>query len=403
MSRVVTYEDPLEGFRGYVVYDRDDCRIAAGGCRVQRGLTAETLQMLAGRMTLKQRTLGLNVDGAKCGIDYDAASPTKEAALRRFLAFLRDELATRLSMGCDMGTQWNQLERLAAAEGIPSVKYAIKTAQELSAEEFTTRLGRLDEPVGPLTLGQRRAGHALAAAALTAADHLGVPRRGLRCALQGFGNLGRAAACTLVEGGARLVAVADEFGCVTSDHGLDVSRMLSQPQSAPVTEMAVEGRRLDRDAVLTADADVLVLAAGENAIALELVPDVRAAAVAVGANHGLGAAVEQALLDRGVVVVPDFVAGIGGPASMEALFGPVETPTPQQTLDSVSTIMRELVTDVLAGAATRGVPPRTVAEDIAANALVSRDSRPYGTSPYLTSGRPRGRRWSAQASHLEVR
>src|SRR4051794_2844103 len=103
MNRLVHYVDPIEGFHGYLAYNGSACRIAAGGCRVQRGLTADTLRTLAARMALKQRVLGLNVDGAKCGIDYDPQAPGKAAALRRFLSFLHEELGTRLSMGCDMG------------------------------------------------------------------------------------------------------------------------------------------------------------------------------------------------------------------------------------------------------------------------------------------------------------
>jgi hypothetical protein len=31
LARTIEYRDPLQNFYGYLVYDRDDCRIAAGG------------------------------------------------------------------------------------------------------------------------------------------------------------------------------------------------------------------------------------------------------------------------------------------------------------------------------------------------------------------------------------
>jgi glutamate dehydrogenase (NAD(P)+) len=78
---------------------------------------------------------------------------------------------------------------------------------------------------------------------------------------------------------------------------------------------------------------------------------------------------------------------------MEALFGPGRPGTPQDVLDLVATMMRELVGDILVGARNRGVMPRQVALDIAAAAPVSLGGRPYGASPYANvSPRPRGRR-----------
>jgi glutamate dehydrogenase (NAD(P)+) len=197
MSDIIEYTDPVDGFQGWLAYDGRSAPLAAGGCRAQPGLTAAELAVLAERMTLKQRMLGLNVNGAKCGIDYDPRSAGRPAALGRFLAFLRDELHERFSMGPDMGTEWQELQRLAIDAGIPSTKYAIRRAQGLTKEEFFARMIRLDEPAGLLALSGRRAGHALAHAVIGAARATGVTGP-VSCALQGFGTLGRAAACTLL-------------------------------------------------------------------------------------------------------------------------------------------------------------------------------------------------------------
>jgi glutamate dehydrogenase (NAD(P)+) len=113
----------------------------------------------------------------------------------------------------------------------------------------------------------------------------------------------------------------------------------------------------------------------------------------VGANCGITPEVERILTDRGVVVVPDFIGGSGGSASMEALFGPVRTPSPKEVLDLLEGLINELVTDVLGAARTRGLTPSRVALDIAAAAPVHPDGPPYGASPYMPSGRrPRGNR-----------
>lgn len=379
-TSIIEYKDPVEGFGGWLAYDGVECSLAAGGCRVQPGLTAETLESLAARMTLKERLLGINVDGAKCGIDYDPRSPGKTAALRRFLAFLRDELYTRFSMGCDMGTQWKELEELALRESIPSIKYAVKTAQGLSDEEFFARIGTLDHPVGALTLAERRAGHALAHAALAAANCAGLPAP-LSFSLQGFGNLGRAAACTLAEQGMPITAIADEYGCVADAKGLDVPRMLASTHTQPVVRLAPHCRTLASRDLFDLPADVLILAAGQDAMTLEAARALTVPVVVVGANCGLTSAVERVLCERGVFVVPDFIGGIGGSASMEALFGPALPPSPRQVLDTVAVMLHQIVDEVASIGRAQSVPLRA-----AALALAQRPpqagARPYGCSPY---------------------
>ncbi|MFJ5546419.1 Glu/Leu/Phe/Val dehydrogenase dimerization domain-containing protein [Streptomyces sp. NPDC093225] len=398
MVRVIEYTDPVEHCPGYLVYDATSSRLAAGGCRMQSGLTADTLHMLSSRMTLKQRVLGLNVDGAKCGIAYDPNGPRRLAVLRRFLEFLQDELRARYSMGCDMGTQFAELESIAAMLGVESVKIAIRHAQGIPDHEFRARMALLDTPVGPLTMGQRRAGHALAHAALAAAAHGRHGGGQLSVSLQGFGTLGRACALALLEEGARITAIADAYGCVVDPRGLDIAHMISIDQRRPVPTLLGSPLRLSAEALLDLPADVLVLAGGEDALTAERAALLPVPVVAVGANYGLSDTAEQLLIDRGVVVVPDFIGGIGGSASMEALFGPERTPGPEEVLQTLAGMMRELVGDILTGARSLGVSPRRVAMDIASAAVVRPTERPYGSCPYREVTRPRGNRAAPLAS-----
>jgi glutamate dehydrogenase (NAD(P)+) len=360
---------------------------------VQPGLTAQTLIELASRMTLKQRVLGLNVDGAKCGLDYDPTAPDCEQVLSRFFEFLRPELHSRFSMGCDMGTRFDQLERVARGIGIPSVKGAVQTAQGLSGTEFRRRLNLLDARVGSYPLSQRRAGHALAVAAVTAARYAGFQLQNLHIGLQGFGNLGRAAACSLQEWGASVTAVSDEHGCLVDPHGLDISRMLQAEPARPVLDMLGQPLRLPPDVLCQLPLDVLVLAGADNGITPEQAEELPVPVVVVGSNCGVRPEAARILTDRGILVVPDFIGGCGGSASMEALFGPASTPSPEKVLQLVEALVTELVTDVLEASQSRGLPPSQVARDIAAAAAVYPDRPPYGNCPYLPSGpRPRGNR-----------
>lgn len=377
-TEVFRYVDPLEGFRGYLAFHGTGHRLAAGGLRVQRGLREDTVVALAEAMTLKEQVLGLAVDGAKAGIDYDPKAPSSQFALRRFLRFLRPHLLERLSLGPDMGTTWDGLEAAARHEGIPSVKIAIARAQGLAEDDVLARLALLGASVDGLTLGQRRSGHALAHAGLAAAEVAGVRTRAVRAVVQGFGTLGRGAALSLVRADATVVAVADEHGCVVCPDGLDVTRLLATPHGEPVADAAgLQVQRGAPAAVFHSPADLVVLAACENGMTEDQARVLRASAVAVGANLGLAPAVEARLFSRGIAVVPDLVGGCGGSASMDALFGPPTCPRPEQVLEQVAVKTRTMVRSILASSASQGRTPRD-----AALALCEANARPASARPY---------------------
>lgn len=377
-TELVVYEDPEEGFHGYLALCGHGAPLAAGGLRVQNGLRGETIVALAEAMALKERVLLLNVDGAKCGIDLDPAAPGKPAALRRFLRFLAPHLRDRLSLGPDMGTAFGEIEALARQEGISSVKGAIARAQGLSADEVLRRLRLLDEPIGALSLGQRRAGHALAQATLVALRHVGAPAQRPSCAVQGFGTLGRAAALALHEAGVRVTAIADEHGSVRCEAGLDVRRMLATPSGHPVSAPPFAGTAGERTALFEHAADALVLAACEDALSLAQAARLQAATVVVGANRGLSDGVEALLYERGIVVVPDFVGGAGGSAAMDAIFAPATAPSARAVLDTTAAVLDVLTERVLTRAHAAQTSPRRAALALAGERRLPPGAKPYG-------------------------
>lgn len=363
-TSVIRYRDPVEGHRGWLALSGDGHRLAAGGLRVQLGLDEATVVCLAQAMWLKQRLLGLAVDGAKAGLDYDPHSPGKAEAVRRFLGFLRPRLLDNLSLGPDMNTTWAELENGAAQVGLQSVKAAVAKAQDLDDEDFAARLRLLDVDIDGATLGQRRAGHALAHATLAAIESAGLCARPgpVRIGIQGFGTLGRATAMALTEAGVTPVAVTDEHTCLHCYQDGDTT----------VAEVEPPERLVDLPL------DVLVLAACEDALNLEQAARLDAAAVVVGANLGLAGPVEELLHRRGILVVPDFVGGCGGSASMDALFGPASCPTVWEVLDRLGARMRALVCEVAARSHSRRITPRKAALAMTEHEVL--EGKPYGRS-----------------------
>lgn len=87
-------------------------------------------------------------------------------------------LETRYSMGSDLNTNMRELEEIAHEIGLKSVKAAIEKAQGLSKEQFDKLSSLLQEAViDKWTLGEIRAGYAVAASALSALRFLGKNRK----------------------------------------------------------------------------------------------------------------------------------------------------------------------------------------------------------------------------------
>ncbi|OGQ95259.1 MAG: hypothetical protein A2521_03745 [Deltaproteobacteria bacterium RIFOXYD12_FULL_57_12] len=377
---ILEYTDPDMHFRGWFVRDGCNHALCAGGMRVQPGLTRQHLARMARNMSLKMRLAGLAVDGAKCGIDFDPGSPDKAAAMARFLRAIRPFIETSYSMGPDLHVDMAELERIARSQGILSVKMAIARAQGWDFPYYSERAAILDQSVYGSTLGRLRAGYGVAAAALAVLDFLGIAPTRATVVIQGFGALARAAALGLSRAGVRIAAVADVEKAMIARHrkGLDIeslSRSASSLLPTMVDDSAVVGAR---EAILDIPCDIFIPAALEDAITMRNVSRLQVRAVVPGANLGVAWQAADALTRRGVLVLPDFLAGCGGSLSMEGLFGPREHPAPEMVLGHITARMAQLVEKVLARARDENVSPTVAALRCCREMPDRPGARPYG-------------------------
>ena len=130
--------------------------------------------------------------------------------------------------------------------------------------------------------------------------------------IQGFGNVGSHAARLIAEQGGKIVAVSDISGGIANDQGLDIPALLDWVAEHKVVEGFPGGDKIDGAAVLTAQADVLIPAALEDAITSDNVADVKAEIIVEAANGPITPEAHAALVERGIVVVPDILANAGG-------------------------------------------------------------------------------------------
>src|SRR5690606_18211646 len=112
--------------------------------------------------------------------------------------------------------------------------------------------------------------------------------------------------------GAKIVAVGDHAGGVARREGLDVGALARWVAEHRTVDGFPDAERIDRNAVLTWDADVLVPAAVEDVLTADNAKDVRAGLVVEGANAPTTPDADRILRERGVRVVPDILANAGG-------------------------------------------------------------------------------------------
>ncbi len=160
----------------------------------------------------------------------------------------------------------------------------------------------------------------------------------LRVALQGFGSLGVSVASHLHEAGARVVAVADVSGGLLRKDGIDVPALAAYKAKKGVIFGFPEADAGCNADVLEAECDVLILAAAERQVSAVNAERVAAPVVIEVANAAVTRTAEQALEQRGRVVVPDVLANAG---SVLASFlewkqnVTLTTMTPEQIEDAV--------------------------------------------------------------------
>ena len=296
-EKVICVSDIRTGMKGVLVIDNTARGMGKGGTRMSPTVTIEEVARLARVMTWKWAMVDVFFGGAKAGIVGDPTAPNKEEILRSWATALRKHIPSEYVVGLDMGLE----ERDAAViqDVLGDRGAAVGSPQELGGVPY-------DE------LGLT--GFGVAESADAAMEHLGKSLKGARVAVQGFGAVGHAAAKRFVELGAEVVAVSSVAGVRYHPDGLNVDELLKLRQSLGddgAVKEADEGELLPLGAEIGLDVDILVPAARQDVINEENVKNIKATLVVEGANLPMSAAAQDYLKERGVPVVPDFIANAG--------------------------------------------------------------------------------------------
>ena len=337
-AKVIEIHEPAAGLRAVLVIDNVATGPAIGGVRMAPDVSVEECFRLARAMTLKNAAAGLPHGGGKSVIFGDPAAPA--AARERLVrAFARAVGAlTDYIPGPDMGTNETAMawvkDEIGRSVGLPRVHGGIP----------------LDE-IGATGFGL--------AVALEAAEQCSDLRlAGARVVVQGFGSVGRHAARFLAERGARLVGVSDSAGARVCPEGFDIAALVAHKHAGGKVGDFAQGTPCSADGLLEVPSDIWIPAARPDVLREDNVDRLATRVIAQGANIPATPGAERRLAERGILVIPDFIANAGGVicAAVEYHGG-----SESQALTTIEERIRRNTLEVLATAARERILPRDAA------------------------------------------
>ena len=337
-AKVIHVHEPSVGLKGILVVDNVAAGPSIGGLRIAPDVSLEECARLARAMTLKNAAAGLAHGGGKSVIfaDPKMARDKKETLIRAFAHALRNE--TDYIFGPDMGTD--------------------EVCMAWIKDEIGRAVG-LPREVGGIPLDEIGAtGWGVSHVTDVAVHYINLPIKGARVAIQGFGAVGKHTARFLGNLGAVLVAASDSCGTIHDPNGLDLGTLIPLKDAGkPVCDYP-GARKLDRDAILDIECDIWIPAARPDVVREDNVARLKTKLVVQGANIPFTAGAEKILHQKGVLVVPDFIANAGGVicAAME-----YRGASQAQAFVVIEEKLRANTKQVLDDATKRKIPPREAA------------------------------------------
>ncbi|MEH2299114.1 MAG: Glu/Leu/Phe/Val dehydrogenase [Nostoc sp.] len=295
----------IQVLAGHRVQHSDVLGPYKGGIRYHPAVTLREVSALAMLMTWKCALLGIPYGGGKGGIAIDPKRYSVgelERISRRYISELIKDIGPAVDIPApDMGTSAREMAWMMDTYSV-NVGHAVPGVVTGKPLSIGGSLGR-----------EMATGRGVMIIVREALAEQGKSLAGVRVVIQGFGNVGSAAAELLHQAGAKIIAVSTGAGGIFSEVGLDIPKLkvyaaenrksiVGFPQSVPISNADL----------LSLPCDVLIPAALENQITEENVNQVQAQIVAEAANGPVTLEANLSLEARGVTVLPDILANAGG-------------------------------------------------------------------------------------------
>jgi glutamate dehydrogenase/leucine dehydrogenase len=232
---VFNWKDPETEAEGWTVINSLRGGAAGGGTRMRKGLDMNEVLSLAKTMEVKFTVSGPSIGGAKSGINFDPKDPRKKGVLERWYKAVSPLLKSYYGTGGDLNVdEIHEVIPITEASGVWHPQEGVFTGhfQPTEADKIN-RIGQLRQGVIKVienpsyspnvtkkyTVADMITGFGVAEAVKQYYDIYGGDVKGKRAIVQGFGNVGAAAAFYLAQMGAKVVGIIDIVGGLIKEEG----------------------------------------------------------------------------------------------------------------------------------------------------------------------------------------
>ena len=232
---VFHWNDPETEAEGWVVINSLRGGAAGGGTRMRKGLDMNEVLSLAKTMEVKFTVSGPAIGGAKSGINFDPKDPRKKGVLERWYKVVSPLLKRYYGTGGDLNVdEIHEVIPITEESGVWHPQEGVFTGhfQPTEADKIN-RIGQLRQGVikvieNPVyspdvsqkyTVADMITGYGVAEAVRHYYNLYGGDVKGKRAVVQGFGNVGAAAAYYLAQMGAKVVGIIDIVGGLIKEEG----------------------------------------------------------------------------------------------------------------------------------------------------------------------------------------
>jgi len=335
---VFEWKDPETEAEGWVVINSLRGGAAGGGTRMRLGLDQREVESLAKTMEIKFTVAGPPIGGAKSGINFDPKDPRKQGVLKRWFSAVSPLLKHYYGTGGDLNV--DEIHEVIPMteecgvwhpqEGVFNGHFQPRESQKIN------RIGQLrqgvlkvieDENFSPSTekkyvVADMITGYGVAESIKHYYSIWGGELKGKKVIVQGWGNVGSAAAYYLAQNGAQIVGIIDRVGGLINKDGFSFEEIkhlyltkngneLNHPELISYDEV--------NNAIWDVKADVFIPCAGSRMITEDQLNRMKNAGVSIiscGANVPFadpeiffGPIAEKA--DSTLTLIPDFIANCG--------------------------------------------------------------------------------------------
>ena len=335
---VFHWKDQYTDAEGWTVINSLRGGAAGGGTRMRKGLNMNEVLSLAKTMEVKFTVAGPPIGGAKSGINFDPSSPEKRGVLERWYQAVSPLLKNYYGTGGDLNVDeihevipitedcgvWHPQEGVFNGHFKPTEADKINrigqlrqgVIKHLETDKYSPEVNR------KYTVADMITGYGVAEAVKHYYDIYGGTVVGKRAIVQGFGNVGSAAAFYLAQMGAKVVGIIDRVGGVINEDGFSFEEIrqlfLNKNGNTLVSDQMISFEEMN-EKIWTLPAEIFAPCAASRLITKEQIGtmiDTGLEVISCGANVPFadseiffGPIMEYT--DNRVSLIPDFISNCG--------------------------------------------------------------------------------------------